>query len=112
MEGIKYDTGKPDLNLVFSDFSRALYYVGEVGTYGAKKYAPSNWLKVDKGYERYTSAMYRHQLESHSQPLDESGFLHDGLVAWNALAKLELKLREIEDATRGRNTLLNAESIP
>lgn len=97
-EGLKYDTGKPDMRLVFDGFPRALMEVGKNATFGAKKYSDHNWLKVDDGINRYTSAMYRHLLqEASGEEVDEeSEVLHAAMAAWNALARLELILRNKE----------------
>jgi len=94
--GAKLDAGKNKLGLMYQGFANALYEVGRVSTYGAEKYSPNGWVKVEDGVERYTDAMLRHFTEScKGEEIDEeSGLLHDAQVAWNALARLELKLRE------------------
>ena len=94
--GAKLDAGKPRVGLVLSGFSRALAAVGDVGTYGADKYSPRGWEAVPNGIERYTDAMLRHWLAEAMEDLDESGLPHAAQVAWNALARLELMLREAE----------------
>lgn len=96
--GAKLDALKPRPALVLGGFSRALMEVSHVGTYGAIKYSPYGWLSVPDGIERYTEAMQRHWLaEMQGIELDsESNFLHAAHVAWNALARLELMLRELE----------------
>lgn len=94
--GAKLDNDKPDLDLVLGAFARALQEVGKVGTFGAKKYTDNGWLQVPNGQRRYTSAMLRHYFqESEGHYLDdETGLPHAAAVAWNALARLELILRE------------------
>ena len=94
--GAKLDAGKPRLGLVFLGFSRALEAVGEVGTYGASKYSPKGWAEVPEGQERYTDAMLRHLLAEATESVDVSGLPHAAQVAWNALARLELMLRNLE----------------
>ncbi len=95
--GAKLDAGKPRVDLVLGDFSRALIAVSEVGTYGAQKYTDRGWLAVDSGEQRYTAAMLRHWLfEAQGEVLDVSGLLHSAQIAWNALARLELALRRME----------------
>jgi hypothetical protein len=94
--GAKLDAGKNRLGLVLSGFSRALVEVGKVGTFGAAKYTPSGWLDVPNGVERYTDAELRHMFaffcgEEHDP---DSGLHHLAHAAWNALACLELTLRE------------------
>lgn len=91
--GRKDDGGKPRLDMVLGDFARALLAVGEVGTAGAARYADGNWLLVPNAYQRYSDAMQRHYLEGKITEKDVSGFLHDAHTAWNALARLELRLR-------------------
>ena len=59
MEGIKYDGEKPEMYLLPP---LATLEVGKVLTYGAKKYNPENWRKLDKLQERYASAAMRHIL--------------------------------------------------
>lgn len=96
--GAKLDAGKPRMHLVFSAFANALTEVAEVGTYGANKYSPNGWLEVPNGFERYSDALHRHlTLESTEGMFDiegGSGMYHAAQVAWNALARLELLLRE------------------
>lgn len=41
MPGIKYDAGKPRLDLLPP---KAILAIGEVMTYGAAKYGANNWL--------------------------------------------------------------------
>lgn len=96
--GLKHDQGKPRLGLVFNGFSKALVEVGKVGTFGAEKYTPNGWVTVPNAHERYTDAMYRHLMAEHSGELldKESGLLHASHAAWNALALLELLLRETD----------------
>ena len=97
--GAKLDQGKNRLGLVLLSFSRALHEVGLVGTYGANKYSANGWKFVKDGEARYTDAMLRHLLaETHQYNDPESGLMHAAQVAWNALARLELKLIEAEEA--------------
>lgn len=99
--GAKLDGGKVRPELVMRGFANALWAVAEIGTYGAQKYTDDGWEKVPDGFQRYTDAMYRHLLREHQgEALDpESGFLHAAHTAWNALARLELLLRELRDKT-------------
>lgn len=57
MEGVKYDTEKPDYSLV-PPF--ALDEVVKVLTYGAKKYERENWKKLERAKDRYFAATQRH----------------------------------------------------
>ena len=94
--GAKLDAGKNRLGLVLMDFARALREVGRVGTYGANKYSASGWVSVPDGVQRYTDAMFRHLLsEATGQEYDpDTELLHAAHTAWNALARLDLMLRE------------------
>lgn len=96
--GAKLDAGKPLAALVLGDFARALLAVSEVGTFGARKYTASGWIEVPNGIPRYDDAMIRHWLREHAGETHdkESGALHATCTAWNALARLELILREEE----------------
>lgn len=94
MTGTKDDKQKPMPRLVLGTMARALLEVSKVATFGAEKYSPDNWLKVENGLDRYTDAKDRHRLEGAISEYDsESGLLHAAHEAWNALAVLELKLR-------------------
>ncbi len=97
----KHDAGKPDLSLLL-DFGKALQSVAAVGTMGAKKYSRGGWKSVPDGLNRYTAALLRHLTQENTQFADdESGFAHASHVAWNALARLQLIILEMEKhATR------------
>lgn len=94
--GAKLDAGKRRDGLVLLGFSRALAAVSEVGTYGANKYTDNGWLDVPNGVNRYTDAMLRHILSEASGELKDkdTNLLHAAHAAWNALARLDLMLRE------------------
>jgi hypothetical protein len=89
--GAKLDAGKLDITHL-QDVSLALRAVCEVFMFGEKKYTRGGWQAVDGGYERYTKAMLRHYFTTDDNDPD-SGLLHDAHLAWNALARLELRLR-------------------
>lgn len=91
--GMKYDKHKPNLSLVFGGFPRALLDVGEIGTFGARKYTPDGWKYVENLQERYSSALLRHMFSilNHDEFDKETGRHHLAHVAWNALALLEDK---------------------
>ena len=92
--GAKLDEGKPMAGLI-GDFGLALTAVAEVGTFGAKKYTRGGWQYVEDGEVRYRDAMWRHLLKENQETVDpDSGCAHAAQVAWNALARLELLLRE------------------
>lgn len=101
--GAKLDAGKNRVGLVLGDFARALQQVACVGTFGADKYTAHGWLSVPDGIERYTDAMLRHWLAEHYGPAHDtqSGLLHAAHLAWGALARLELMLRQAEADREG-----------
>lgn len=94
--GAKNDSGKPDASLLLM-FGRALLEVSAVGTFGAKKYSRGGWQHVPNGQDRYTAALLRHLFKEGREAVDKDiGLLHAAAVAWNALARLELILKEEE----------------
>jgi len=95
--GSKLDANKPAiLQGVLQYFPRALLEIGRVSTIGAKKYSWKGWESVPDGINRYGDALARHLLAGAIEgPYDvDTGLLHDSQVAWNALARLELILKE------------------
>jgi Domain of unknown function (DUF5664) len=96
--GAKLDANKLRMGLVLQGFARALAEVSAVGTYGANKYTDNGWVSVPKGVERYTDALYRHLLATEDCD-PESELLHAAHAAWNALARLELILRDKQNVT-------------
>lgn len=94
--GAKLDSGKPDCSLLLM-FGAALTAVAEVGTYGAAKYTRGGWRSVRDGINRYTAAMIRHLFKEDKEEMDtDLPVMHSAQVAWNALARLELMLKEKE----------------
>lgn len=94
--GAKLDAGKLRAALVLGGFANALKAVSQVGTVGAVKYTPNGWVEVPNGQERYTDAMLRHLLDELAgvECDKDTGLRHAAHTAWNALARLELMLRE------------------
>lgn len=70
--------------------------VRDVYTFGAEKYAPNTWQKLENGYERYKAAMFRHVLAHEQGEMRdrESGLPHLAHAAWNALAMLYFGLKD------------------
>jgi hypothetical protein len=104
--GAKLDAGKaPVMRGALQYFPRALGAVADVSAFGAAKYTWGGWESVPDGVARYSDAMGRHILgEAADGPLDpETGLSHAAQVAWNALARLELMLREFEAARLRRH---------
>lgn len=94
--GAKLDAGKaPVVRGVIQYFPLALREISIVSLKGAEKYAWNGWESVPDGFARYTDALGRHLLDEAEGPIDgDTGCLHAAQVAWNALARLELLLRE------------------
>lgn len=97
--GVKADDGKNRCGMVLGGFARALWEVSLIGTAGAAKYSDGGWKTVPDAEGRYDDAQLRHWLKKHmGQTLDEdSEQLHLAHEAWNALAKLDIYLREQEE---------------
>lgn len=97
--GAKLDAGKPQLWEVLRHFPLALREVAKVVEYGAGKYSEGGWVQVADGPRRYSNAELRHAFpENVNEATDpQSGLLHAAHRAWNALATLELMLREERD---------------
>ncbi|WP_243641012.1 dATP/dGTP diphosphohydrolase domain-containing protein [Shewanella vesiculosa] len=96
--GAKLDSGKVRPGLVLGGFARALWAVSEVGTVGANKYSDNGWVSVPNGESRYDDAGMRHWLKDKmgEKQDDDSKLRHLAHEAWNALAVLDLALREQE----------------
>lgn len=95
--GSKLDAGKsPVLQGLLDYFPRACMAVADVSAFGANKYAWKGWETVPDGINRYGNALGRHVVyESIEGRYDlATGKLHAAHVCWNALARLELLLRE------------------
>lgn len=100
--GAKLDAGKSPIRRgLLEYFPRACLAVADVSAFGASKYAWNGWETVPEGVARYGDAMARHIAKRVIEgPYDkDSGLLHAAHEAWNALARLELILRENEFGT-------------
>lgn len=97
--GAKADQGKVRMHLITGGMARALTEVARVATFGAAKYTDGGWVYVPDGFRRYEDAQQRHAALRHMGETHdpESKLLHLSHEAWNALAKLDLYLREQED---------------
>ena len=98
--GAKLDAGKVRPSLIIEGMARAIWAVAQVATFGAAKYTPGGWVLVANGEERYADAGYRHVLKrAMGEQVDpDSELTHLAHEAWNALAKLDLHLRNKEKA--------------
>lgn len=107
-KGAKVDSGKPAVfRGLFDYFPRACLEVARVSTRGAEKYSWKGWEGIPDGIARYSDALARHLLlKGIEGPFDsDTGLRHDAQIAWNALAILEMVLREKE-----KNAVPNAGS--
>lgn len=106
--GAKMDNGKaPIMQGVLQYFPRALNCVASLSQKGADKYSWKGWEDVPDGINRYGNALGRHLVYEETEGLYDNGpggtgELHATAVAWNALARLELILRE-QEANDGTN---------
>lgn len=103
-EGLKYDNGKNRMGLMCENFSRALWEVGKVSTFGANKYSDNSWQNLSNPKMRYMDALCRHLFKHlQGEKVDsESKLLHLSHLAWNALCLLEFELKDNENDCRRR----------
>lgn len=97
--GLKFDAEKPRMDLLIDGMPRALQAVGDVLTFGAKKYAAHSWRDVEDNHTRYHAAQIRHQLAGARGEIHdpETGLRHLAHEACNALFRLELALIDAEE---------------
>ena len=65
-QGVKYDQGKPDYTLL--TMRNGLDRIVRVLEYGANKYSPDNWRRVEGREKRYRAAAMRHLLADIQSP--------------------------------------------
>ena len=109
--GAKLDKGKVRPALVLQGFANAFWEVSKVGTIGSIKYTEFGFLEVPNGEARYADAQLRHFLkdamgEGADAELTDLAkqygiepdleILHLACDAWNALAKLEFRVRAMK----------------
>ena len=82
--GQKLDKEKNRLDLIEPEFIEG---VGKVLTFGANKYEPNNWQKVENAEDRYYAAALRHLMAwRRGEKTDpESGISHLDHVACNIM---------------------------
>ena len=80
----KYDKGKPRIDLVQPAF---IISVADVLTFGADKYAPNSWQKLDNAEDRYYAAAIRHLFawRNGEKSDNESGLSHLAHAATNIM---------------------------
>ena len=91
MDGIKYDSEKPRMNLLPP---KAIVEISKVLTFGAAKYDAENWRKLDDLQNRYTAGALRH-IFAHmdGEELDpETNLSHLAHAMCCLLFKLEIEL--------------------
>jgi len=105
-KGLKYDSGKPQLDLVPPSLDEA---VGDILTLGAKKYASHNWRK-GINYSRIVASLKRHMNEFYKGNLidKESGKPHLHHAACNIAFLIEYesnpeKYKQYNDLYKGEN---------
>lgn len=93
--GVKNDEGKNRLDLIEPEFIEG---VGEVLTFGAEKYEPNNWQKVENPEDRYYAAALRHLMayRKGSKPDPESGLSHLKHAATNIMFLMHFEREDKE----------------
>jgi hypothetical protein len=88
--GLKFDTGKPKMATILSQFVKPLEYVVRCGEFGIDKYGLLNWREVADAKQRYENAGMRHYMAHCSGEIrdPETGIPHLAHAAWNCLAAL------------------------
>lgn len=93
--------GKVRMDLVMQDMPRAIEGLARVMTWALeeKGYKESDWLTVPDGIRKYHGGLHRHDnKEMRGQTCDDESNLHHAYhTAWNAMARLELILRDEEE---------------
>lgn len=114
--GAKVDAGKVRMHLITGGMARAITEVAKIATFGAAKYTDNGWISVPDGFRRYEDAQQRHAAKRHmGEELDsDSGLLHLAHECWNAMAKLDLHLREVsalKEASSDATVQTNKETL-
>jgi hypothetical protein len=97
LKGKKFDDDKPRWDLLPLEPIKELV---QVLTFGAQKYAPNNWRKVDDGLNRYYSACLRHLVAYKSGELNdpETGLSHLAHAMCNLVFMHELQEQHTFDS--------------
>jgi len=76
IDGLKHDSGKVQMGLLFNGMPNAIAGTAEVLTFGAQKYAAHSWKNVKA--DRYLDAFYRHMMKMHQGEThdEDSGLPH------------------------------------
>lgn len=113
-EGVKKDLNKlPYYTVLFKQFPNAIAEVIRCSKAGNNKYHETdkdwqNFSRVENAETRYKNAMLRHMMEEGEveDMIQYGGMSHEGAVVWNALADLEVNLRN-----RDKQSLLSVEEV-
>ena len=107
--GVKYDSDKPMMELLPP---LAIVEVAKVLTYGAHKYSPDNWRRVENLQGRYTGAALRHIFKEMSGEMfdDETSISHMAHAICCLLFKLEDKLLDGKGKEEGIREPKSSES--
>jgi hypothetical protein len=97
--GVKTNKNKPQLSILFTQFPEALEAIAKCSEYGHLKYKSTdtdylNYQRVEGGSKTYADAGLRHRLYKKGTTDIESQLPHAYHVAWNALAELQLLIKE------------------
>jgi hypothetical protein len=89
-EGKKFDDDKPRWDLLPLEPIKELV---QVLTFGAQKYGPENWRKVENGFHRYYAAAMRHLIAYATGELNdpETGLSHIAHTMCNLVFMHELQ---------------------
>jgi len=112
----KRDVGKsPIWQGCINYFPRALHAVANVSDYGNRKYGEwGGFALVPNAVPRYNDALGRHLVKECTEgPYDDndSGLSHAAQVAWNALARLEMMLRDKVIEDRRGNDIVDGKPV-
>jgi hypothetical protein len=94
--GVKYDIDKPKFSLMKHD---ALLEMVKVLTFGAQKYSPDNWRKLDDARTRYFDAANRHMWQwfSNERYDSESGYHHLAHAMASLMFIMQMDLEDADD---------------
>jgi len=108
--GRKDDKGKIRMDLLPFE---CLDEVAKILTFGAEKYSPDGWQKVENGKERYEAALLRHfsAYKQGEQNDPESGFSHLAHVATNALFLIWFEKQSTGETKSENNIVVDEDTI-
>lgn len=98
-KGVKHSQDKiQPFTVLTTQFPLAFKAIVQRSGLGHKKYLEAdkdwcNWSRVENGYSEYSNALMRHLMGEG----EDSELEHDIAVAWNAIARLELRLRKEQE---------------